>query len=104
MAFKNYLEVIAHCDKFPYNVNDDPESPFARATAIVFQGHVIGHVLPDVLPALKEYNESKSPSPFVIQETIQFNNWVDSFEKRTQVVKELMDTWRENKVMKALAG
>lgn len=106
MPFTRFLQVVENCDKFPYRLDDSVDSELSGIRPIVLYGQVIGHVQPRVLPALVAYNDAQpSPPPFIItSDNIQFNTWVDTFEKRTKVVKQLMDTWRDAKVMKALAG
>ncbi|KAI8379362.1 NUDIX hydrolase domain-like protein [Radiomyces spectabilis] len=104
MAFENLLQVVAHCDKFPYHIDLEHKDEIHHVVPLCLGPHVIGNILPSVLPHLKQYNDSQSPAPFVIASNVTFASWVDSFEKRTQVVKQLMDTWRAQTVFSALAG
>lgn len=100
-TFNSFLQVVQHCDKYPYGSLEDFE--LGIPIPIVLYDRVIGHVLPDLFPRLKSYNDTCSPAPFVISNTrIEFSSWVDSFEKRTQVIKTMMDSWRPH--VKALAG
>jgi Domain of unknown function (DUF4743) len=104
MPFKNLLEVVQSCDKFPY---DESVSTSEYHSTIPFRlgPHVIGRLLPSTVPKLKEYNDRFDSSPFEIKEShITFSMGVDSFEKRTEVVKALFDMWREEKAFVALAG
>ncbi|KAI9491720.1 NUDIX hydrolase domain-like protein [Zychaea mexicana] len=95
--FDNFLQVVAHCDKYPYGTANDGSVP------IVLNGRVIGNVLPNVRNPLIDYNDNCQKPPFRITHQIEFQPWVDSFDKRTQVVKELMDTWRADG-MQSLKG
>jgi hypothetical protein len=104
MPFKNLLEVVQSCDKFPY---DESVSTSEYHSTVPFRlgPHIIGRLLPSTIPKLKEYNDSFDNGPFEIKEShIAFAAWVDSFDKRTEVVKTLFDTWREEKAFVALAG
>ncbi|CAO3702352.1 unnamed protein product [Rhizopus stolonifer] len=93
MVFSSLLKVVRHCDKLPYGPID--------AVLFEHQGVSLGHILPDVFNALKVYQ----PSPFDIQpDRVSFASWVDTFDKRTEAVKSLMDHWREQKAFAALAG
>ncbi|KAI9318141.1 NUDIX hydrolase domain-like protein [Dichotomocladium elegans] len=96
--FKNYLQLVAHCDKYPYDPAAVERVFGGRPVPILLFGNVIGNVLPDIFVLLKAYNDQCSPAPFNIStSSIEFQPWVDSFEKRTEVVKTLMDTWRPRK-------
>lgn len=104
MPFKNLLEVVQSCDKFPY---DESVSTSEYHSTIPFRlgPHVVGRLLPSTVPKLKEFNDRFDNAPFEIKDThITFSSGVDSFEKRTEVVKALFDTWREEKAFVALAG
>jgi len=104
MPFKNLLEVVQSCDKFPY---DESVSTSEYHSTVPFRlgPHVIGRLLPSTVPKLKEYNDRFDNPPFEVKEShITFSSGVDSFEKRTEVVKALFDAWREEKAFVALAG
>ncbi|KAI9250170.1 NUDIX hydrolase domain-like protein [Phascolomyces articulosus] len=88
--FDNFLQVVAHCDSYPYGPAHN------NATPIILNERVIGNVLPSIRSRLIDYNDNSEPKPFKITHQIEFQPWVDSFEKRTQVVKDLMETWRAN--------
>lgn len=104
--YDSYLDVITHADRFPHEF--DPKNPDEVHHAIPFRlyQHIVGRVLPSVVSALIEYNEAQSPRPFDIVEGshVAFAPWVDDFEKRTKVMSDLLNTWREFKVFKVLAG
>ncbi|KAL1934912.1 hypothetical protein VTP01DRAFT_4052 [Rhizomucor pusillus] len=104
--YSSFLQVITHADKFPHEF--DPKNPDEVHHTIPFRmdSHIVGRVLPSVLAHLVEYNNAQRPSPFEIVEGshVSFATWVDCFDKRTQVMKELLDTWREHKVFPVLAG
>ncbi|KAI8146173.1 NUDIX hydrolase domain-like protein [Fennellomyces sp. T-0311] len=95
--FDNFLQVVAYCDKYPYGTANDGTVP------IILNERVIGNVLPHVLERLKAYNNALEKPAFNITNQIEFQPWVDSFDKRTEVVKTLMDTWRQEGVA-ALKG
>lgn len=104
MTFQNLLQVVQSCDKFPY---DDQESDTEYHRTIPFRlgPHVIGRLLPSTIPKLREYNDRLAKKPFEIKEShIEFASWVTSFDQRTDVVKQLFDTWREEEAFVALAG
>ncbi|KAG1451529.1 hypothetical protein G6F56_008062 [Rhizopus delemar] len=93
MVFSSLLKVVRHCDKLPYGP--------IEAVLFEHQGVALGHILPDVFNALKVYQ----PSPFDIQpDRVSFASWVDTFDKRTEAVKSLMDHWREKKTFATLTG
>ncbi|KAI7853229.1 NUDIX hydrolase domain-like protein [Circinella umbellata] len=104
--FDSFLEVITHADKFPHEF--DPKNPDEVHHAIPFRfnSQIVGRVLPSTLPPLIEYNAAQTPGPFEIVEGeyISFATWVDSFDKRNQVIENLLKTWRENNVFKVLKG
>ena len=104
--FDSFLQVITHADKFPHEF--DPKNPDEVHHAIPFRfnSQIVGRVLPSTLPPLIEYNAAQTPRPFEIVEGeyISFATWVDSFDKRNQVIENLLKTWRENNVFKVLKG
>ncbi|KAI8967446.1 NUDIX hydrolase domain-like protein [Mycotypha africana] len=103
--FNTLLEVVKHCDKFPYTIDPQSTEEQHHATPVYLGRHKIGNILPHVLPALTEYNNKTEPAPFVInKDSITFASWVTTAELRTTVMKQLMDTWRANKTFKVLAG
>ncbi|CDH59826.1 thiamin pyrophosphokinase-related protein [Lichtheimia corymbifera JMRC:FSU:9682] len=100
-TFNSFLQVVQHGDKYPYGSLEHFE--LGIPIPIVLFDRVIGNVLPDLFPRLKSYNDACSPAPFIISNNrIEFQPWVDSFEKRTEVIKTMMDSWRPH--VKALAG
>ncbi|KAF7725718.1 hypothetical protein EC973_009436 [Apophysomyces ossiformis] len=106
MPFNNLLEVVADCDKFPYERDSRSSEAIHNYIPFVLGPHVIGHVLPEVAIALQEYSNTLSPSPFefIDKSEIRFAGWVDSFEQRTEVVERLMNEWRQQKKFKSLQG
>jgi hypothetical protein len=105
-AFKSLLEVVQQCDKFPYTIDSTCQDEIHHAVPFILGPHTIGNILPHVVPALKEYNSKfESNSPFVITDnSVSFASWVDTFQLRTSVMKQLMDTWRELETFDVLAG
>lgn len=100
-TFNSFLQVVQHGDRYPYGSLEHFE--LGIPVPIVLFDRVIGNVLPDLFPRLKSYNDACSPAPFIISNNrIEFQSWVDSFEKRTEVIKTMMDSWRPH--VKALAG
>ncbi|KAI9019411.1 NUDIX hydrolase domain-like protein [Phycomyces nitens] len=104
MPFSNLLEVIKNVDKFPYQRDSLSTEAIHNYTPLCYESRTIGNILPDVMAQLRIYNSAQSVPPFVIGDIVTFAPWVDSVEKRTKVVKTMMDTWRENKTFAALAG
>ncbi|KAI8089486.1 NUDIX hydrolase domain-like protein [Halteromyces radiatus] len=99
MVFANYLQVVQHCDSVTYN-KDQQGIPFQLE-----DGTVVGTLLPRVVTALITYNNTMTPSPFLISGThVQFNTHVTNMVERTQEVATLMTQWRKDKVFPALAG
>jgi hypothetical protein len=104
MPFKNLLEVVQSCDKFPYDESVS-DSEYHSTVPFRLGPHVVGRLLPSTVPKLKEYNDRFDTPPFEVKEShITFSSGVDSFEKRTEVVKALFDAWREEKAFVALSG
>jgi hypothetical protein len=106
MTFKSLLEVVQACDKYPYETESSSTGNVHNPTPFILGPHKIGNVLPKVLPALVQYNEREhEKTPFEITEkAITFSAWVNTPELRTTVMKQLMDTWREEKVFPVLEG
>lgn len=105
-VFKSLLDVVRSCDKFPYEIDINSTEDVHHATPITLGPHTIGNVLPKVFAALNEYNERfTEKKPFVItKKYITFADWVNTPELRTETVRALMDTWREEKAFRVLAG
>lgn len=104
MVFKNLLEAVAYCDTVPYTRDPTSNDEIHHATPFILGPHTIGNVLPSVLPALKEYNELNH-APFVMtNESIQFNPDIDNAEKRSAVMKRLVEYWREHQTFEVLSG
>jgi hypothetical protein len=104
MPFNNLLEVVQSCDKFPYE-DQIAASEFHSTIPFRHGPHVIGRLEESTVLKLKEYNNRLEQKPFNIQDThIEFAAFVDSFDKKTHVVKTLFDTWREEKAFIALSG
>lgn len=99
-VYQSLLEAAQSCDKFPYAFKSSEEMP----VPFEYGDALIGHILPSVVSVLKEYNQ-KTPSPFIIQSNrVTFAAWVNSFEKRSEVIKDLADSWRANKQFPVLNG
>ncbi|ORY93952.1 NUDIX hydrolase domain-like protein [Syncephalastrum racemosum] len=106
MPFETLNQVIQDADKFPHEF--DPKNPDEVHHTIPFRmhPHIVGRVLPSVVARLIEYNQAQSTPPFEIVEGshVSFAYWVNNFDQRTQVMKDLLDTWREMKTFNVLAG
>ncbi|PHZ13795.1 uncharacterized protein RHIMIDRAFT_124941 [Rhizopus microsporus ATCC 52813] len=101
MVHNSLLEAVQFCDKYPYVFEKTEKQP----VAFKHNDALLGQILPNVISALTEYNNSVSPSPFKIEpDLVTFANWVDTFDKRTEVMKVLADTWRERKLFPVLEG
>ncbi|KAI8638664.1 hypothetical protein BD408DRAFT_422620 [Parasitella parasitica] len=104
-AFTSLLQVVQNCDKYPYVIDPLSKDEIHRPIPFILGPYKIGNVLPSVLPDLIAYNNNVDKKPFEITtDAIKFEDWVNTFEVRTQVMKKLMDTWREEKTFKILAG
>ncbi|GAN03397.1 nudix hydrolase 20, chloroplastic-like [Mucor ambiguus] len=104
-AFKSLLQVVQKCDKYPYVLDPTSKDEIHHAVPFILGPFKIGNVLPSVLPALNEYNKKEEKTPFNITvDAIQFAAWVNTFELRTEVMKKLMDTWRQEEAFKVLGG
>ncbi|KAI7869592.1 NUDIX hydrolase domain-like protein [Mucor mucedo] len=103
-VFNTLLEAVAHCDNFPYVLDPKKEDDeMHRAIPFLLGAHTIGHVLPSVLVALKDYNQT-TPVFTISDSSVQFNETVQTSQERTLAVKALMDSWRQNKTFDVLAG
>ncbi|KAI7863649.1 NUDIX hydrolase domain-like protein [Spinellus fusiger] len=104
MSCTNLLDIISGVDTYPYERDVNSSDPIHNTTPFIFESTTIGNILPMVVLALVEYNKAQLTAPFVINKTITFSPSVDTFEKRTLVIKELMDTWRKRKTFDCLKG
>lgn len=102
-VFKTLLEAVAHCDNFPYILDAENENEMHRAIPFLLGTHTIGHVLPSVLLALKDYNQT-TPVFTITDNSVRFNETIKTSAQRTGAVKTLMDSWRKNKTFDVLAG
>ncbi|KAI8976565.1 NUDIX hydrolase domain-like protein [Pilobolus umbonatus] len=94
MVYSSLLEAVAACDNY-----------HGTHTPFVFGKYTVGGLQEPVVEALEKYNQEQAPAPFVIDtKSIQFATWVDTVEKRTQVVRKLMDSWRDKNLFSALRG
>lgn len=104
-VFKTLLEAVAYCDNFPYSLDNTSKDELHHAIPFILGPHTIGHVLPSVLVALKQYNNALDTHVFEISDTfISFSNNVKTSQERTLAIKTLMDTWRQNLTFDVLAG
>jgi hypothetical protein len=106
MIYNSLLEAVAACDKFPYVTDKNSQDEIHHATPFKLGASTIGNVLPSVIQELQKYNGRFDAPPFNIREGILvcFAPWVDTPQKRTEEVKQLMDTWRAEKTFGVLGG
>ncbi|CAG8536210.1 10457_t:CDS:2 [Acaulospora morrowiae] len=99
------LDIVKQCDNFPYP-EETVEIQKFNTTPLILNDTKIGLLLPSVIQALRSYNEKhESPSPFVIKEDlVTFSPHVNTFEKRTKAIEQLLNSWRTEKTFSALKG
>ncbi|ORX51265.1 hypothetical protein DM01DRAFT_1087532 [Hesseltinella vesiculosa] len=99
VTFTNLLQVVQHCDKYPYTVTND------GARLLLEDNVCVGTILPPVLNELVAYNQTLDPCPFVICDTaVHFNEHITTMDERTKTVETLMNHWRTQQTFSALAG
>lgn len=102
-VFKNLLQVVSHCDSFPYTLDPSSTDEIHHSVPFTLGPYTIGNVLPSVIPHLIQYN--KQENNFLITSGyITFHRRINSPQKRSDVVKQLMDTWRANNTFDVLLG
>ncbi|CAG8634341.1 6867_t:CDS:2 [Dentiscutata erythropus] len=102
-----FLDIVKNCDNFPYpDEKVDEENLMLITVPLLLDNVKIGLIPQTTIPALKKYNEQhKKPCPFIIEDTfITFASHLNTFEERTQAIKNLLKTWREEKTFPALEG
>ncbi|CAG8468218.1 25145_t:CDS:2 [Gigaspora rosea] len=103
-----FLDIVKNCDNFPYPNEkvDEEENLMHSAVPLLLNNVKIGLIPKTTISALKKYNEQhKKPCPFIIEDTfVTFASHLNTFEERTQVIKNLLITWREEKAFPALKG
>ncbi|KAI8876742.1 hypothetical protein K501DRAFT_326899 [Backusella circina FSU 941] len=106
MVYNSLLEAVAVCDKFPYVQDKSSSEEIHHAIPFKLGQSTVGNVLPSVMPQLAKYNSQFDAPPFSIKEgvCVSFSPWVDTRHKRTEVVKQLMDTWRAEGTFAVLGG
>lgn len=102
-AYKSLLDIIAACDKFPYQLDSSSQDEIHHAFPFILGPHIIGNILPSVIPALTQYN-AQTHDFDITTSSINFAAHITTPEQRTVAVKKLMDTWRENKTFACLSG
>ncbi|CAG8839599.1 30543_t:CDS:2 [Gigaspora margarita] len=102
-----FLDIVKNCDNFPYpNEKIDEENLMLSTVPLLLNNVKIGLIPKTTISALKKYNEQhKKPCPFIIEDTfVTFASHLNTFEERTQIIKNLLITWREEKTFPALEG
>ena len=105
----SFLEIVEKCDNYPYPpYTDSSSSKLLNDTLPLLLDNDIkvGLLLPQTIKALKEYNDRfEKPKPFILEDKcVKFASHLNTFESRTEIVKQLFDTWREEKTFPALSG
>ncbi|CAG8545439.1 6354_t:CDS:2 [Diversispora eburnea] len=100
----SFLEIVKKCDSFPYP-EEEVEEKYKTTTPFLLSNVKIGSLLSPTKQALIRYNNERNenPRPFIIEENfITFSSHINTFEQRTNIIKQLFDTWREEKTFLAL--
>src|SRR5438309_2198458 len=99
LLMTTFLDIVKNCDNFPYpNEEIGEENLLHNIVPLLLNNVKIGLILKTTIPALKKYNELQNPCPFIIEKTfITFASYLNTFEERTEVIKNLLETWRKEK-------
>lgn len=103
-VFENLLQVVKYCDTFPYTLDPSSTDEIHHAVPFTLGPYTIGNVLPSVIPHLINYNNQNNNHFIITKDNITFNKDINTPQKRSDVVKQLMDTWRANKTFDVLSG
>ncbi|CAG8629243.1 4865_t:CDS:2 [Funneliformis caledonium] len=103
------FDVVDKCDTYPYpgSTYDSSSEPSNNNIPFLLDNDIkVGLLLPSTVKVLIEYNNHfKKPKPFIIDNKfVKFASHLNTFELRTEVVKQLFDKWREEKTFPALSG
>ncbi|GAA5804673.1 hypothetical protein HPULCUR_010176 [Helicostylum pulchrum] len=102
-VFENLLQVVSHCDTFPYTLDPSSTDEIHHAVPFTLGPYTIGNVLPSVIPHLINYNKQEN-NFLITSDRITFHKHINTPQKRSDVVKQLMDTWRANNTFDVLSG
>ncbi len=102
----SFLDIVEKCDTYPYSDSTSSEPLNDNIPLLLDNVIKVGLILPLTVKALKEYNNRfKKPKPFIVEDKfVKFASHLNTFELRTNVVKQLFDKWREDKTFPALSG
>jgi hypothetical protein len=102
----SFLDIVEKCDNYPYSDSTNSSNSKPNEIPLLLENDTkVGFLLPPTVKALKEYNRLKKPNPFIIEDKyVKFAAHLNTFELRTENVKQLFDTWREEKLFPALSG
>lgn len=101
----SFYNLVEKCDNYPYSDSTNSSSKLNDIPLLLDNDIKVGLLLPPTVEALKEYNRLKEPNPFIIEDKyVKFATHLNTFESRTEIVKQLFDTWREEKTFPALSG
>ncbi|KAI9248091.1 NUDIX hydrolase domain-like protein [Sporodiniella umbellata] len=90
MVFSSLLKAVQNCDKQSYE---------KEGLCFDYEGVSLGYVLPAVVEKLKG-----EESFLVKEDRVSFREKVNTVEKRTAVMAELTQRWREQQTFQALAS
>ncbi|RGB28352.1 NUDIX hydrolase domain-like protein [Rhizophagus diaphanus] len=101
----SFFDIVEKCDNYPYSDSTKSSSKPNDIPLLLDNDIKVGLLLPPTVEALKEYNRFKVPNPFIIEDKyVKFAAHLNTFESRTEIVKQLFNTWREDKIFPALSG
>ena len=102
MACSN-IAILDKCDSHPSSFRDPKGHTEAFSSYTLFQcnGLTLGYLLAPIVDALRS---AKAEDWNINGTVVQFNPTIDTFEKRTAVMKATLDLWREEERFKVLEG
>ena len=108
----SFSEIVEKCDNYPYpsytdSIHYSSSKLLNDTLPLLLDNDIkVGLLLPQTIKALKEYNDRFEKSkPFILEDKfVKFAPHLNTFESRTKAVKQLFDTWREEKTFPALSG
>ncbi|KAG8903485.1 hypothetical protein FRB99_003228 [Tulasnella sp. 403] len=95
MATFDFLHLVDRCDNFRLDTTDEKLVPFSLTPS----SPPIGFLFSNVVELLREYNDKINrgkPAFVVTDRRICFDDTVNTFEKRSAVMKELSERWRDD--------
>ena len=97
------VAILDKCDSHPSPFRDPKGYSEALSNYTLFQcnGVTLGYLLGPIVAALRS---AKWEDWNVSGTVVEFNPQNDTFEKRSQVMKETLDQWRQEKRFEVLDG